>query len=479
MPAAVVAPSQRTASFLFALIRPRIGVSLGLAVILFAGVTGFRMLRVHEIPDLSAEFERDRPLPETEELAGTVWEDYRIAGSKVTEGKFNILEIQTQTDWLVWEQVPEEVQSWTIANREAIEQCKTASLKFPLPTRKPQAETDAVGGAYYLIAAGPMRSLQAEAEGKLDEAAEMALAAYQCTFDLDVCETEMLWWSHMWRHAIRMRLAQLSASPGADIEFLRRLRAGFRTAQSQRPLPSSAVRKEYHLQIKSMRDWSRTLAWEQQPRELDPIVEYLFNEPERTHRILQSFLANVADHIDEPIFRRQPTSRPWPDELLHTETRAGRLSPERIRALGERQERLELSKLMRWVSGVDQTMLFDRAEDQLLETMIGLQMVNRLRGRFPASLEELVAIRELDLKAIDPMSSDGARLGYRITESDITVWSVGSNQLDDGGKDDPRNVDVLASQGFKDIVMRFEFEPPAFAEVPLHRPLGELRLKDQ
>ena len=66
-------------------------------------------------------------------------------------------------------------------------------------------------------------------------------------------------------------------------------------------------------------------------------------------------------------------------------------------------------------------------------TLLAADLYKREKGKFPASLTELVPAYLAELPA-DPFARDGRALRYRLDPSGPTVWSVGENGKDENGE---------------------------------------------
>jgi hypothetical protein len=71
-------------------------------------------------------------------------------------------------------------------------------------------------------------------------------------------------------------------------------------------------------------------------------------------------------------------------------------------------------------------------EAVLDETGLCLELFQKTQGRYPASLSELVP-EFLQMVPQDPLSKTGQSLIYRLQNEAYTLYSIGSNRVDDGG----------------------------------------------
>ena len=73
-----------------------------------------------------------------------------------------------------------------------------------------------------------------------------------------------------------------------------------------------------------------------------------------------------------------------------------------------------------------------RSDRLALAAILAIKIYQKEKGQMPASLQQLVELGYLDSLPMDPFS-DGA-LGYKITQDDFVLYSVGKDFQDDGGK---------------------------------------------
>ena len=87
-----------------------------------------------------------------------------------------------------------------------------------------------------------------------------------------------------------------------------------------------------------------------------------------------------------------------------------------------------------------------RASNALLQTRLALSAYRQEKGSYPESLDALVSEGYLDAVPSDPFSPTRAAPGYKPDGEKFTLWSVGPDAKDDGGKP----VEMEGKRGFVD-----------------------------
>ncbi|MBC7805046.1 MAG: hypothetical protein H7145_02735 [Akkermansiaceae bacterium] len=83
----------------------------------------------------------------------------------------------------------------------------------------------------------------------------------------------------------------------------------------------------------------------------------------------------------------------------------------------------------RWIATVAEM------DDALVRTVLALRIYKARKGKFPASLSELVGARLLPAIPNDPFALPGTPLRYKLLRADrYLLYSIGSDGSDDGGK---------------------------------------------
>lgn len=463
---------------LLALLRPAFAVPVGLLLGLVFAVFGFRASRVAGIPDLAHLF------PEADDVAaapgsGTVWPKYRAALADVKDRSSArlIAESYAEAEAADWEEVPVRIREWVELNRGPLDAWKTVANRTPaLRYLEGPGLWDELNVTSALACAAVFRSLEAESKGDLDEAAAFARAALRFSLDLERTDegTAAMWL----RHVARGRLAGLCWNPAAPPRLVRECLDEARTvARAREPLSESFRRYAVEEIHATGQDWAPpALPFSvEMPEPLKPLCRFVWNEPERSRRIYRNYYANVMDDCDLPMCERLPRA-PGMHRELHEETRPGRLSPERIEELFAQFSPLSVDKsaLVVMVDTYDRT---ERAHEQLLVASLGVRLAQLKTGAFPATLDELVSLGILESVPRDPWTPHPASLGFRHTETEAVLWSVGSDQTDQGGNEPSLDFPNLAALHVADVVLQTDLNPPARAEIPPEQDRRALTLR--
>ncbi|MDB5343687.1 MAG: hypothetical protein JWP89_2064 [Schlesneria sp.] len=182
--------------------------------------------------------------------------------------------------------------------------------------------------------------------------------------------------------------------------------------------------------------WNRGLTADPAWLPLKRIGLWFVGQPEVTLRLQRQLLLNNCNSINLPLYRRA-AAIPC-DAAVVIETREslarGQLEP---RALASVQTNSPW-RLGEYAPSVSMPMLDEsiRREDArlfALTILLACQEYYRDHAEFPAAIKDLVP-DYLDAIPFDPMLATAVPMQYRRdTDGNAVVWSVGQNQIDDGG----------------------------------------------
>ena len=186
---------------------------------------------------------------------------------------------------------------------------------------------------------------------------------------------------------------------------------------------------------------------------------FLLNEPEVSRRLADHAFANWLAQVDKPRHARTPLqSRAGLLELYDPSPGAVSASPTHAR-LEEfyRDSRLTLLTFPT-ITPFDVMVGREQSRQACLVVILAAQTYQRAHGEFPQTLKHLQD-GYLDALPADPFGAAGEPIHYRRDGERAIVWSVGENQLDDGG-----DVQLVSGGGWPPD-FGYEFALPGAAEV--------------
>ncbi len=350
-------------------------------------------------------------------------------------------------------------EGWGVANedvREWVELHQLSLKEFLLASKMPDPRfvmTDDLlttyGGNgyprfYKFINLAQLQGRRCEAEGNYDEALDCYLAILSFRRDIHVFSDPREDW---------LNIVHWAALPDVTEEQLRTAMDKLRWKRSQwRPashfVKANYVRLQNSLQARDgLATAIRYRTGTQFPmpeREAMfwRILFWVVGEPERTRRLNQHLTANLLRAVDQPA-----ATRPKPfflaTSLVYLDDRQATLPQGHLSssAINHTIQTSAIHRHLEYLPGFtgaslfvnqigDCSLLDSVAYPALLEVMLALQAHHREHRAFPEKIDELLP-SFLSQIPIDPCDPTGLPIRYRVDdESQVTVWSVGANGVD-------------------------------------------------
>lgn len=458
-------------SLLISLLRPRVAIPAILLVVLIGGPFVFRESRVLGLPDMGHPFDVDAfgtvAIPPGE----NAFDDYDSADGLLIQPSNEVNDELGDVMEVGWVAASADVRDWLEVNRPTLAHWKQATAKSRFLQVQPaeatlETQLPLTTNLRTLVRLGKLEALRLESEGKLDEAWEMHRAAFRCSrhSGMKGLLLERLVGISTHEPAARgiMSWSRHSELTAAQLETaLRNIEDDDRMTA---PL-SECLKVEYFVMsdavgrtdiLDFLDAGSHSKPWETL---LQRAMMWGANEPKISRRVLRQCYANLLEHIDQPRNERPP-SVPSSTTILFQEADPKLLGPERLPAdqVAKFLDRTIIARsCLPGLEHLDKAVTTERARQRALVVAVALQLYQRKEGAFPASLETLIDKRILTAIPTDPFSRTSEPIRYRLDSDRFVVWSIGDNELDDGGQ-----VDLSIDVGF--VVPLGS--PPAVAELP-------------
>ena len=331
---------------------------------------------------------------------------------------------------LEWKQVTERDQVWFNSSEDLLWPYEDGDFTSPL---------------FYLGSVAALRGLKCEAEKDFAGAFEWYRASLRARDQL---------WSAAWMADDLSNILNWAALPEVSVAQLRTALAQVRRDRAARQPASHAIKVEYLRAMNSLRKRDglataiRYRSGTQSPMDTKAAVFWRFvywvcGEPERTRRLYQHLVANQLRAIDLPAPARRAMHAPT-STLIYNDDAAVSLPSKHLSA-ARLAESIRMSGISHSLEGsttggqllrdpnFDRILRESRAFPVLFELALVLQIHRRELGTFPTQLEDLVP-DYIDAVPVDPCDLKALNVRYRLDNAEqATLWSVGSNDVDDNG----------------------------------------------
>jgi hypothetical protein len=432
--------------FLLTMLNPKVGIPIFVVLVLLAAPFAYRSSRLAGLPDIGDPFDVEAfgTVEITDEENAFI--EYREAAALLTEMTEAARESYFKVEEEGWSAANEELRQWMRDNRAVLEIWRKGTEKPRALYHQPhslQIETVLTINQELrnFVRLARLEGLQLEAEGNFQDAWEWYSAAFRCSRHSGQHGTMIERLVGIALHNISAEpIEQWSRDPRVTTvqlrEALEAIQTDFRTT-----LPTSTNYKVEYVKFRnslaepnltelidqfgSSRPWGSAI-------ELGNVPFFLENEPEATRRISQHFYANWLEFVDTPRHARPAQSERV--ELFQTAVPASLGS--QVLSASEIESHILRAPLagvfLRGMSQFDQAVGREQARQAALEVSLAAQIYRREQGRFPDKAADLLD-GILDALPADPFGKAGETMHYRRDPEGFTVWSIGTNETNDGG----------------------------------------------
>jgi hypothetical protein len=426
---------------------------LPVAALLLAatGALMYRESRLSAIPDIGEPFDVEEFRRLSVEPADNAWLDYEAAGALLVPQPAGLREEVEAALVGDWADATPAVRKWLADNQPALQRwregtAKDRSLRVPPAEIKVESFAGAVSDQRTLMELSQLEALRCEATGDLSEEWQWVRALFRFSRHIGMYDSavQRLIGIVAHNHAVTAacRWASLDEVPE---EQLQSALEDVRVDYQMTPPPSVVIEFEFMIavddlnRVEELRETRAQIAAITLPSR--PLL-FLAHEPAATQRLLQHQTANLLQHADKPACE-QPRyirdrlyfdSLPPPGSQILPSTEFESQCLRTPLAATQLLRSIRISSCFR-----------ERARQSAFEVMLAAQAYRREFGQLPETLAELVAAGMLPRIPDDPWETPGAELQYErdaVDPSRATVWSVGENRVDDGGRIDPRGIAI-------------------------------------
>ncbi len=226
-----------------------------------------------------------------------------------------------------------------------------------------------------------------------------------------------------------------AADPRVDDRLLRRAAEQLEEVDAMTPLPSIALKCEYVMflqTLESNRPWEALgmpPASTRIPAGALSSLLFVRGEPEVSRRITQHVFAGWLEQADLPRWNRAPKAASFLG-LRATPPKPGRLTASELEA---HVVSFSIARfLLPALSHVEEAVDRESAHRAALRLVLAAQRYRRQHEDWPAKLEDLVP-EFIDPLPGDPFGKSGETLRLKHESDDLLIYSLGPNELDDGG----------------------------------------------
>lgn len=421
-------------------LHPKVALPLTLFVFILLAPFLYRSYRISSIPDIGDPFDvaafEAIVVPASDNAA----EIYAAANKLRVTATFKSEELERVFEY-GWEESTEPLQKWLAANEPALNEWRHA-------TEHPTAQ--------FVMSQGMWFASSTPSVSEQREFTNLALLrAERC---LDESDIEGAWgWLHASlrgsRHlgqygGLHERLTGVfnfsriahsvnrwAADPRVDENHLRKAAEVFDAIDAMTPMNSTPIKYEY---LSCLHTFERGPTLEDlgatpaaigvSESFLSPVL-YFSGDTEYSRRLTQQVFSVWLEQIGLPKWKRAPIASVR-FGLYSTASKPGRLS---VAELESRLLSISLAReLLPLFSHVAEHLDREFAKRMALKLTLAVQRYHRLNGDWPGKLEDLVPSFLIELPA-DPFGKAGETLQLKRDGNDLIIYSLGSNDFDDGG----------------------------------------------
>jgi hypothetical protein len=441
-------PSRKLRLLLF-LLSPKVAIPLMILLALLAAPFMYRMHQINKLPDIGDPFDVEAfgtvEIPDEE----NAFVEYRAA-SKLLVG---ISWTSARIDELVKaleEGLPAaspDIRKWVLGNRPAMELWRKGTEKPDALYHQPKdvnvfTELNFSQNLRELAQLAVIEGLWLEEAGELQEAWKWYRAMYRNSRHSGRYGTLI---QRLLGASIQLMasnsIERWSRNPRVTSEHLKQAIQQLKSDYRMTAPSSDAYKVEYLTLQNSIADYygveGMVLPFDkiELSESMQTVGFFLDGEPELSRRVMQHIWQNQLAHIDKPLHERPNRTSHIYDMLFESSSvPAGGSS---FSTLEEIESAIESSDLIRLLLPVftlfDEAIRREQLRHRALIVVLATQWYKREHGEFPEKIDDLLD-GYLDEIPLDPHDVKGGKLQYRRNVDGFTVWGLGQNGRDDGGR---------------------------------------------
>ena len=420
-------------------LHPKVALSLTLLVFVLLSPFLYRGYRIAKLPVIDEPFN----LTEFGTVTLTPEENgadlYRSAIALYRRGQWSIDDFEKALDG-GWEQTSEPIRQWVDDNAAALDEWRLATEREQTLFIQPKemrfdTQLEHVQKMREFSRLVQLRAAKELHDGNVEEAWKWLRAEYRSS-------------RHSGQHgvligrlvgcaihnAVTRKMIAWAEDPRVDAEQLRTALAALDHDWSLTAPQSASLKAEYLV----MKEVIERLGHDRDALKKLGVLDqdaagsfpFLWGEPEYSQRALRLVFENLLTQIDKPL--RDRTKRVGIFKLF--EPAPGVVPPittERLNAAVFAHSYVRL--LLPALDSCDNAIQREAAQQQTLMLSLASQLYHRQHGDWPTKLDDLVPDILPKLPA-DPFGKSGETLLLKRDGDELIIYSVGTNQLDDGGQ---------------------------------------------
>ncbi|MAG94928.1 MAG: hypothetical protein CMJ48_14470 [Planctomycetaceae bacterium] len=457
-----------------ALLKPRVAIPLLLLALLLITPLIYRGSRLFGLPDIGPPFDVEKYGTVQIDPGDNAFEFYKKASALLAEPARPIGndEYRRGLDF-GWRAASEDVQTWVIDNRAAIDVWRQGTEATDGVNRQPSD----LGSHRPSYPSGDLRVFAqlAKLEGSRLESVQKPKAAWTLYRAMLRSSRHCGRYGSTTERLIGIAIhssagkaiGSWASNPHVDAVMLRNARSHIIADYAMTSPESTTLASEYFalMNLYDGPDFASHFAavlgvtTEEGGGTSGTIGMFVFNEPEVSRRVTRHVFANWLAQIDKPRHARTAQHsgaldlfEPAPDAAPQA------LTPARIEEYVGRS--LVAQRQLSGAELLDDAIGREQAHQACLVVMLAVQAYHRDHGEFPDTIE---ALREgyLDDLPADPFGEASEAIHYRRDGERAVVWSVGKNGLDENGD---LQMGVVDGYGGYNLDVGYEFTAPGATE---------------
>ncbi len=419
-------------------LHPKVALSLTLLVMVLLSPFLYRGYRIAKLPVI------DEPFNVTEfgTVALTPEENgadlYRSAIALYRRGQWTLDDFEKALDG-GWEQASEPIRKWVDDNASALDEWKFATEREQILFIQPKemrfdTPLEHVQKMREFSRLVQLRAAKELHDGNVEAAWKWLRAEYRSSRHSGQHGVVVERYVGLAIHSVvSQKLMAWAEDPRVDAEQLRTALTALDHDWSLTAPQSVSLKSEYLVMRELIdrlghdRDAFQKMGATDQPAGPFP---FLLGEPEYSQRACRLVFENLLAHIDKPL--RDRPKRVGIFKLFEpTPGTVPPITPEKLNDAVFAPSYVRL--LLPAMDSVDLAVQREAARQAALMLALASQLYHRQHGDWPAKLEDLMPDILPKLPA-DPFGKSGETLLLKRDGDELLIYSVGTNQLDDGGK---------------------------------------------